>query len=106
MGVPQFTTPTLVFTFSEEHLDLTQASEIVVSLRSMRTGKQIDKTGSALEVQEKQVSVDLSQEETGAFADGDIKAKINWLLPNGKRAASEDMFFSISNNIYKKVMPS
>lgn len=104
MSFPRFTTPTLTFTFREENLDLTQASKIVLSLTSMKTGKQIDKPEEELTVQAKQVSCDLSQEETGLFAAGKVMAKLNWLLPNGKRGASEDRFFEISENAYKKVM--
>lgn len=103
MAVPQYTTPTLVLTFQDENLDLTQASQIIVTLES-KTKKQIEKTGQDLTVEAKSISVDLSQQESSALAVGEVKVMVNWILPNGKRAASKQNIVDISENLHRKVM--
>lgn len=103
MAVPQYTTPTLVLTFQDENLDLTQASQIIVTLES-KTKKQIEKTGQDLTVEAKNISVDLSQQESSALAVGEVKVMVNWILPNGKRAASKQKIVDISENLHRKVM--
>lgn len=102
-NVPQFTTPTLIFTFKED-IDLTQATEVVVSLESVKTGKLIEKTGNDLIVEPKKVTAELTQEESAAFAVGEVKAMVNWLLPNGKRPASNKKIFDIVDNLHRQVM--
>lgn len=104
MSFPRFTTPTLVFTFSDENLDLTQASSIMLSLTSMKTGAQVDKPGEELTIQAKRVDCDLTQEESGLLAAGKVLAKLHWKLPSGKRGASEDRYFDVTETNYKKVM--
>lgn len=103
MSVPQYTTPTLTFTFSDENLDLTLASEVIVTLEA-RTRRQIEKTGSALTIQPKKITLDLSQQETAMLAVGDVKVMINWIFPNGKRGASKQKVIDISDNLHRKVM--
>lgn len=105
MGVPQYTTPTLVFTFEDENLDLTQASQIIVSMESIGTRKQtVEKTGNDLVVEEKKITVELSQEETAALSIGNVKIMINWMLANGKRGASDKAIINIEDNLHRKVM--
>ena len=104
MSVPQFTTPTLIFTFDDENLDLTQASQIIVSMESMGTRKQIEKSGSDLVVEAKKVTIELSQEETSALSIGDVKMMINWVFANGKRGASKKAIVNIEENLHRAVM--
>ena len=101
MAVTQYTTPTFTLTFTEEELDLTQATNIVVSLES--NGKRIEKTGEDLAVAAKTIGVTLRQEDTGWMKDNLI-IQVNWMLPNGIRAASTKEWIDIDDNLLKRVM--
>lgn len=102
MGVPQFTTPTFTLTFTEKDLDLTQARNVYVTFRSDDT--LITKTGEDLTIEEKTISVYLSQEETAKFKVGNVKIQANWITPNGGRGASEVTTYPITDQLLKKVI--
>ena len=102
MGVPRYTTPTFVLEFQDEHLDLTSAYNVYVTFTS--NGKTITKTGGALEVQEKKISVYLSQEDTGKFADGYVEIQANWTTSTGSRGASEIALQRISRQLLEGVV--
>lgn len=103
-GIPQYTTPTMIFTFKEEDLDLTQATKIIATLESVKTGKQIEKSKSDLTVEAKKITLELTQEETGAFLVEPVKVMINWTFANGKRGAMEEITIDISENLHREVM--
>ena len=103
MGVPRGTTPTLVLTFSDETLDLTQASNVYVTIEA--AGQILTKPGSALAVEERQISVFLSQSETLAFSPGRVKIQVNWIYADGKRGASEIAYYDFSPQLLGRVLP-
>ena len=101
MNATQFTTPTFTLTFTEEELDLTQAQNVYVTFRC--AGGSITKTGTALQISEKQISVILSQAETGGLS-GNVEIQANWTLPNGTRAASTIATVMIDRNLLRRVV--
>lgn len=102
MGVPQYTTPTFTLTFTEEELDLTQASNVYVTFGRGRN--KLTKTGEALTVSTKQIEVKLSQQESARF-NGDVEIQANWVLPSGDRVASEVVTVSIDDQLLTEVIP-
>lgn len=103
MNVPQYTTPSFVCQFADENLDLTQASEVVVTFEA-GTRMQIEKTGSELSISPKEVSFDLTQEETAMLTIGDVMLMVNWIFPNGRRGASKRKMINIVDNLHRAVM--
>lgn len=102
MSVPQYTTPTFTLTFDEAGLDLTEARNVFVTFKS--GAREITKSGSALEIEEKAINVLLNQEETGQFGIGDVEIQANWIDANGERAASEAVTYPISKQLLKRVI--
>ena len=102
MGVARATTPTFVQTFSEAELDLTQARNVYVSFEQ---GKRvITKTGDALNVEAKKITVLLSQEETLGFCEGIIKIQANWITQNDKRYCSVVKSFNLTEQLLRQVI--
>lgn len=102
MSVPQYTTPTFTLTFSDQALDLTQASNVYVTFQS---GNHIlTKNGNDLTVQAKQIDVYLNQEETSHFNLGGVKIQANWTTYYGDRAASDVVTYQISEQLLKRVV--
>ena len=106
MSVPQYTTPTFNLTFTDDNLDLTAASNVYVTFKS---GKYVlTKTGDDLDVDEKEISVKLTQDETGKLNTGslssDVKIQANWVMPSGDRAASEVVLYEMSEQLLQKVV--
>lgn len=102
MGVPQYTTPTFTLTFTEAGLDLAEAANVYVTFKSGVDA--LTKTGDALTVAAKSITVHLTQQETARFAVGDVMVQANWVLPSGDRVASEIVKVSCSTNLLAKVM--
>ena len=101
MGIPRYTTPVFTLTFTEKDLDLTQADEVVVTIKQANTEKNY--TGEALTVNEKSIVVSLSQQETAEFCVGPVEIQANWLIGN-KRAASETASIEMTKQLYREVM--
>ena len=101
MSVPRGTTPTLVLTFTDPNLDLTTASNVYVTLKNGTV--KITKTGDALEVEPKKISVFLSQTETLGFPEGAAEVQANW-IGGGKRAATEIAPFYFSRQLLDEVL--
>ena len=102
MGVPQWTTPTFVLTFTEETLDLTAASAVYVT---MKTGNgTVTKTGDDITVAAKTISVYLTQYETGSMGEGTVQIQANWLDANGNRFASDIASVSITQQLLNRVI--
>ena len=102
MSVPRYTTPTFTLEFSEEGLDLTQASGVYVTFK--QASQTMTKTGSDLEVQEKSIGVFMSQAETAKFCVGGIEIQANWTMADGRRAASEVVDYEISEQLLPEVI--
>lgn len=102
MSIPRATTPTISFTFADQTIDLTQATNVYVTFRSGM--KKVTKTGTDIEVQARAVGVYLEQKETLAFMEGPVKVQINWTGANGRRAASKVKEIEISEQLLDKVV--
>ena len=101
MGVPQYTTPTFLLTFTEQGLDLTQARNVYVTFRSGMN--LVTKSGPALTVGEKQIGVLLGQEDTGKFKN-QVEIQANWTTSDGGRFASEVVNYTITEQLLKRVV--
>ena len=102
MSVARATTPTFTCTFTEQTLDLTTANNVYVTFS--QGAKAITKTGTALEIQAKQIDVYLSQKETLLFEEGMVEVQANWTGANGMRAASEVEVVELTRQLLKKVV--
>lgn len=102
MGVPRYTTPVFLFTFSKQGIDLTQADEVFVTFK--QAGNSVTKTGNDLVVEEKTISVGFTQEETSRFCVGDVEIQANWVMSNGKRAASEVVKYQFTEQLLQRVI--
>lgn len=98
--VARGTTPTFVLSFTEQDLNLTQADNVYVTFAS--AGWTLTKTGEDLNVEEKQISIWLSQEETLSFCDM-IEIQANW-TSGDNRAASEVVEYSLSKQLLREVV--
>lgn len=101
MSIPRGVTPTFTLTFSDQNLDLTQASHVYVTFRN---GITITKSDSDLTISAKQIDVYLTQEETLAFRQGATAIQVNWTHGDGSRSASEAVSYSFSNNLLDVVV--
>lgn len=101
MSVPRYTTPTFTLEFSEQQLDLTEATGVFVTFK--QASLIVTKTGSDLEVAQKSISVFMDQEETARFCEGDIEIQANWTTGD-RRAASEVVLYPISEQLLQQVI--
>ena len=97
MSVPVGTTPTFVLTFgAQSGVDLTQAANVYVTFESgLNT---ITKTGTDLIIEEKSVSVTLTQEETLPMI-SPVSIQVNWITQDNKRLASEVVKCDLSRQL-------
>lgn len=102
MGVPRYTTPVFTLTFSEQGLDLTQATGVYVTFK--QGDKAITKSGNDLDVAEKTISVYFSQEESAEFYVGDVNIQANWVTGDGNRAASEVVKYQFTEQLLRQVI--
>lgn len=91
--IGQWTTPTT--TFHVSNADFTQASEVIVTFKQREY--KLDKT--AVVVDDENVSVYLSQEETGRFMSGEVRAQINWTFTGARRAMTYEVRFNVIDNL-------
>lgn len=101
----RYTTPTLHMTVP---VDLTGA-EIHVTIK--QGARKIHKTGADVvsvydsESRKTELSVSLSQEETGAFLAGKkAEVQVNWIFPNGIRDATNIKQIDVSENLISEVI--
>ena len=92
------TTPTFTFTFTEQGLDLTQANNVYVTFRQGNT--LLEKETADLTIAEKSVAVTLRQADTYKLEPGQMLMQVNWVYPDGSRAASEVVSCSIGDNLH------
>lgn len=100
MGIARATTPTFTLTFTEEALDLTQATNVYVTFEQ----DEVNFTKTDLDVAEKQVDVYLSQEETLRFKVGVVNIQVNWTMANGRRACSDVKQVEITKQLLRQVI--
>ena len=93
------TTPTFTFTFTEQGLDLTQASHVYVTFRE--GGVLIEKKDEDLTIAEKSVAVSLKQTDTYKLSPGQLLMQVNWTYADGSRMASEIVSCSIGDNLHE-----
>lgn len=102
MGIPRGTTPTFTLTFSDQNLDLTQASHVIVSFRG-GCGV-IEKSDDDLVVSAQTISVYLDQAETLSLARGAVAIQVNWTYGDGSRAASNIVNVQLTENLVGRVI--
>ena len=98
--IPRGTTPTFTFTFTEEELDLTSAAHVYVTFS--QGSRVLTKTGDALDIEQKSISVYLSQRETLMF-NGKVEAQVNWTIA-GDRIASNIVTIDMTKQLLNKVV--
>lgn len=102
--VVRATTPTFIFKTTGD-VDLTFASEVHVTFSSF--GVLLDKTGEDIDVEPKQISVYLSQEDTLLFKPGRCEVMINWVYSDGSRGSNDPdapLVFNVTKNLLSKVI--
>ena len=101
------TTPTLSLTFPNT-VDLTTGTSFVVTISYPISEKRIlEKSGADLDVQEHQIDVFLSQQDTLLMPKGNVLIQVNWLYMDGaiqRRVASvkREVFWDF--NLKREVM--
>ena len=100
-------TNTFVLEIDDKDIDLTLATDVYVSI--VQGLNQILKTGNDLTVEEKKVTVTLTQEEALRLEDGkSAEVQINWLYnADGtiKRAATVPKTIDIKKQLIPRVLP-
>lgn len=96
------TTPTFKLYLNDEYVDLTQAVNVYVSFKQKDT--LITKTGEDIEVQENEVDVYLSQQETLQFIKGSVEIQLNWTYLDGRRACSNIITIEVDKNLIGDVL--
>lgn len=100
------TTPTLIFIFPPE-ADIAQASEIYITFAKPNGKEILTKTGADIEIDENEVSVYFTQEDSLKMPCGSVKCQINWLYDEGgtaKRACSQIMTIFALDNLIDEVL--
>lgn len=99
--IPRGVTPTFTLTFTDDDLDLTQATHVYVTFKG---GREITKSDGELTIAAKQIDVYLTQEETLSFRLGGVSIQVNWTYGDGSRAASEVVGYTFSPQLLDKVV--
>ena len=97
----QATTPTFVLTLPQD-IDLGEAAHVYFTLR--QNGATIEKSDSDLTIDENEVEVYLSQEETLKLSIGAARLQLNWTYANGSRACSTIATVTVDENLLKAVV--
>lgn len=100
MAISKGTTPTVICTFSQPDLDLTQASHVYVTIAGNM--KVFTKTGDDLIVEPNRVSVYLSQADTLALQIENAKIQVDWTYENGRRCNSSIESLAVKDNLLKR----
>lgn len=109
MSIPVGVTPTFSLKFSDNTLDLTQASHVYVTFRSGLVT--LTKSDAALTVAAKQIDVALSQAESLQFMPAsylpnppEVEIQANWTYAGGKRAASDVVLYQFTDQLLDEVV--
>ena len=103
MGVPRGTTPTFTLDFEESDIDLTEAESVYVTFVGS-SGQKVTKTGDDLDVQEKKISVYLTQSDSLKLPAGDVEIQANWTYADGRRCASDCVTYRFTKQLLEKVV--
>lgn len=98
------TTPTI--TIKVPDVDMTQATNLVATIRSNRSGNSFNKFMDDLNVSEHEVAIFLTQEESLMLPVGDVSVMLNWLYNEGtttKRACTEEVVIKVKDNLFNEV---
>lgn len=101
MAFGRYTTPTIVLTFEDAELDLTTAQNVYVTFAS--GSSRLTKTGEELQVAPKQISVWLTQAETGRFGKS-VKVQANWTGTGAVRYQSNIKEIPVDRNLLERVV--
>lgn len=101
MGVPRATTPTFEFMFTDEQLDLTEASHVYLTFE--QGNKTLTKQDDALVIEPKKITVSLTQEESLGFK-GLVNVQANWTNNIGQRVASNIINVQFTAQLLRKVV--
>ncbi len=102
------TTPTFTFTLKDDSIDLSEALDLIVTIK--QSGKRIDIPASDLEIDGGTVSLYLTQEQSLKLTEGvDAWVQINWIYTNPRsgsprRAATKPKSFCVGPQYYERVM--
>lgn len=96
--IGQWTTPTT--TFYVKNALFLSATSIVISFKQREY--KLEKSDVTV-VDDEHVSVTLTQEETGKFIAGEVKAQINW-IDSGKRAMTRIVSFTVEDNLKDEIL--
>lgn len=94
--IGQWTTPTTTFTVTGANF--TEATKIYVTFRQNDYSFRID---DVTVVDDENISITLSQAQTGQFKEGKAQAQINWVFDN-KRAMTYKCTIPIIDNLEDK----
>ena len=100
MGAARYTTPEITLEFSDTALDLTQADSVYVTFRGEKS--LITKTGDALTVAAKKITLRLEQEETAQLG-AHVMVQANWMVGNN-RFSSDVAGVEFSMQLLKEVI--
>lgn len=102
----QYTTPTFTLTLPDT-VDLTLATDIIVTFASQNGIILCEKSGADLDVSAHSIDVWLAQEETARFPTGSICIQVNWTNVSGNatdRFATDIARVRSNANLHKAVM--
>ena len=97
MGVLRGTTPTVICTFDQPGLDLTEANNVYVTFSSNL--KSVTKCGEDLVIEPNRVSVYLSQKDTLGFQLDEVEVQVNWTYDDMKRSGSSIEIIAVDRNL-------
>lgn len=102
MGIPRGTTPTFTLSFEGTDVDLTGAKDVYVTF--VGKGQKITKTGEDLVVDQKSISVFLTQSDSLKLPVGDVELQANWTYADGRRCASDCVTYKFTKQLLEKVV--
>ena len=93
-------TPTVICTFDQPGLDLTEANNVYVTFSSNL--KSVTKSGDDLLVEPNSVAVYLSQRDTLGFQLDEVEVQVNWTYDDKKRSGSSIEVIAVDRNLLMK----
>ena len=101
----QATTPTILITMPAS-VDLTEASDIFVTLTQPKRAVLTFDTGRFTLIDEHTISLQLEQTETLSFRPGEpIQLQVNWFDADGNRYATKIATLELGNNLLPCEIP-
>ena len=100
--ITRYSTPSITLTFTDEHLDLTQAHNVYVTF-SEGDVELFTKTGDDLTIGEKTIGIYLHQEDTAKFRKS-VEIQANWTGNDGYRQPSKAVVIPVTKNLLDRVV--